>query len=273
MLGIDPELLYSVALLLTLGVAGGFLAGLLGIGGGTVIVPGLYYLFVHMGYGDYAMHIAVGTSLCTVVCTGTSSAFAHYKKGAFDFLLLRQMGIGLAIGVAIGTWLASIFQARDLKMVFAVAQIIFASYMLLSRKKVALFSAMPRQPFTSLIAACNSCLSTLKGMGGGVQNVLFMTICNVPMHRAIGTASGLGVISAFLGGLGFMFIGQDIVGLPPYSFGYVNIACFGVIILTSVLMAPVGAHVAHGLPVDKLRKVFAVFLLLVAGKMLTELFF
>ncbi|MGH1399447.1 MAG: sulfite exporter TauE/SafE family protein [Alphaproteobacteria bacterium] len=266
------EYLPAIALLLTLGCLGGFLAGLLGIGGGAVLVPGLYYLLKHFGYSEIAMHVAVGTSLATIIFTGISSALAHHKKGAVDIPMLKNFLPGVLIGVGIGTYLADILPTQGLKIIFAGSQLAFGSYMILRTNKTNLVDRLPRQPFLSIFAAANAGLATLMGVGGGVQNVTFMTICNVPIHRAIATAAAIGPFIAAIGTVGFIWIGLNNTNLPPYSIGYINLAAFLTIITTSIVFAPLGAKAAHALPVPTLKKAFAIFMLLIAAKMLLEIF-
>lgn len=266
------ELLLAAGLLAFLGIFAGFAAGLLGIGGGAILVPGLYYLLKHFGYADVAMHVAVGTSLATIIFTGISSAIAHHRKDAVDIPMLKTFLPGVIIGVGVGTYLADILPTEGLKIIFAGSQLAFGSYMILRTNKTNLVDKLPRQPFLSLFAALNAGLATLMGVGGGVQNVTFMTICNVPIHRAIATAAAIGPFIAIIGTLGFITIGLDSQNLPPYSFGYINLAAFACIILTSVTFAPLGAKFAHSLPVPKLKKYFAIFMLIIAAKMLLEIF-
>lgn len=265
------ELIVAAGLLLVLGAAGGFLAGLLGIGGGAVFVPGLYYILRYFEYSEHAMHIAVGTSLLTIVVTGISSARAHHRRDAVDMGLLKQFLPGVFLGVILGTFLADIFSTVVLKFIFAASQIAFGIYMLWPSKGP-IFQSLPKQPWFSVIASANSCLATLMGVGGGVQNVTFMTICNVVIHRAIATAAAIGPFIAVIGAAGFLYIGLDVDGLPPLSLGYLNFAAFGIIILTSAVFAPVGVGVAHNLPVKTLKRYFGIFMMLVSTKMLLEIF-
>lgn len=267
----EPDILYSILLLLTLGAGAGFLAGLLGIGGGAVLVPGLYYLLVHFGYEAHAMHIAVGTSLLTIVLTGISSGLAHHKRGAVDVSLLKLLLPGIIIGTVLASLVADHLKTDQLKLIFALSQLSFGSYMLLRTHKTAIFASMPKQPWASLVAAANGMLATLMGVGGGVQNVVYMSVCSVPMHRAIGTAAAIGPFLALFGAAGFVLIGWRAEGLPPFSLGYINLIGFLVIISTSVFMAPLGARAAHALPVVKLKRIFSGFMLLLAAKMLSEL--
>lgn len=266
------ELILAAGLLAFLGIFAGFSAGLLGIGGGAILVPGLYYLLKHFGFADVAMHVAVGTSLATIIFTGISSGLAHHKKGAVDIPMLKKFLPGVVIGVAAGTYLADILPTEGLKIIFAGSQLAFGTYMILRTNKTNLVNDLPRQPYLSIFAALNAGLATMMGVGGGVQNVTFMTICNVGIHKAIATAAAIGPFIAIIGTAGFVYIGQDHEGLPPYSFGYINLAAFGCIIVTSVTFAPLGAKFAHSLPVPKLKKYFAIFMLVIAAKMLLEIF-
>lgn len=267
----EPFLLIAAAFLLALGALAGLLAGLFGIGGGIVLVPGMYYIFQHLGYNDLAMHLAVGTSLLTIILTGLSSAHAHYRHDGIDFHILKVFAAGSVLGVAAGTALADWFNVEALKAVFAISQLVFGAYFLLKRGHIAIFKSLPPQPWTSVISAANACLATLMGVGGGVQNVLVLTMCSVKLPRAVATASALGVVTATLGAAGFAAIGWDESGLPPFSVGYLSLPAFLCITLSSVLSAPLGARLAHHLPTDKLRKLFSLLMLGVAAKMIVEL--
>ncbi|MFK7839265.1 MAG: sulfite exporter TauE/SafE family protein [Bdellovibrionales bacterium] len=266
------EFLIAAGLLSLLGIFAGFSAGLLGIGGGAVLVPGIYYILKHFGFSDVAMHVAVGTSLLTIVFTGTSSALAHHKKGAVDVSILKQFLPGVVIGVLIGTYLSDLLPTEGLKIIFAGSQLAFGTYMILRTNKTNLVDALPKQPYLTIFASLNAGLATMMGVGGGVQNVTFMTICNVTIHKAIATAAAIGPFIAAIGAAGFITIGLDNANLPPYSLGYINFAAFACIILTSVACAPLGAKLAHNLPVPTLKKYFAIFMLVIAAKMLLEIF-
>ena len=266
------ELIIAAALLAFLGIFAGFSAGLLGIGGGAVLVPGLYYILKHFGFSDVAMHVAVGTSLLTIIFTGTSSALAHHGRGAVDVPMLKKFLPGVVIGVIVGSYLADRLPTEGLKIIFAGSQLAFGTYMILRTNKTNIVDTLPKQPFLSIFAALNAGLATMMGVGGGVQNVTFMTICNVPIHRAIATAAAIGPFIAAIGAAGFVTIGLDHAGLPPYSLGYINFAAFACIIVTSIACAPLGAKLAHNLPVPTLKKYFAIFMLIIAAKMLLEIF-
>ncbi len=268
----QTDILTSLALIVLLGGIAGFLAGLFGIGGGLVLVPGLYYILVHFGFGETAMHVAVGTSLSTIIFTGASSAWAHHQKGALDFNLLRLLVPGVFAGICIGALIASYVDVAGLKLFFAASQIFFGSYMLLTQNRPAISQNMPRPIISRSIETLIAIIASLKGVGGGVQNVLFMTLCNVPVHRAVATASAIGVFIALSGTLGYIMIGYGNVDLPPLSIGYVNLIGLVCIASISVFTAPLGAKIAHYLPVKRLKRYFSVFMLLIAAKMLFEVF-
>lgn len=264
--------------LLALAALAGFLAGLLGIGGGLVLVPGLYYIFNHLGYtADNIMHLAVGTSLATIIATGLSSARAHHKKGGVRFDLVKKIGVGMVIGVAIGTYIASETSGMGLKIVFASALVFFALLMQINLQKFNLFQDIPKQPWPTFAGTIIGTICTLMGIGGAALNVPYMTLHNVPIHKAIGSSAALGLLIAIPGVIGFLFIGlidQQGQGadLPPFSIGYVNLLALAIVVPVTVLMAPVGVHVTHKFSVKTLRRVFSLFLVIIAIRMIFEVF-
>lgn len=271
-IGFTPETFYLLLSLFALASVAGFLAGLLGIGGGIVLVPGLYYLFEILGYdSDSLMHVAVGTSLATIVATGFASARAHYKKGSVRFDLVKKIGGGIVVGVGVGTFIASESSGATLQIVFATALFIFAALMQINPEKFQLFKEMPGQPWPSLAGIVIGVISTLMGIGGATLNVPYMTLNNVPIHKAVGSAAAMGLLIAIPGTLGFLFIGSNVSdSLPPYSAGYINLAALAVIVPVTVLFAPLGVHAAHLASTKMLRRIFSVFIIIVAAKMLFE---
>lgn len=262
-----------VFILVGIGMLTGLLAGLMGIGGGIVLVPGLYYSMTALGHDpDNLMHMAVGTSLAIMAPTGLSSARAHWKKGAVDLTLVKKIGIGILLGVGIGTLLAGYFSGDDLRAFFAIALMMLAGIMLGNPARYAFRDKVPDQPWAALAGMFVGLVSTLMGIGGAVMNVPFMSLCRVPMHKAVGTASALGLFISLPGLLGFIIIGWHAGNLPPLSLGYVNVMAWMIIIPFSIMMAPVGAKLAHSMPVEGLRNVFAVLLFFVAARMLWEVF-
>jgi uncharacterized membrane protein YfcA len=264
--------LFLLLSFLGLGVCAGFLAGLLGVGGGIVLVPGLFYIFQSHGYESASlMHVAVGTSLAVIVPTGFSSARAHWRKGAVDIDMTRRIGIGIVPGAAVGALLASHLSGATLQQVFALAVLFLAAVMAANPARLDLNIA-PGKFLHGLAGFVIGALSSLIGIGGATLSVPYMSLCKMNMHRAVGTASALGLLIAVPAAIGFVASGIGKAGLPPFSFGYMNVAAWVMVALSSVLIAPLGAYFAHRAPVDILRKIFAAFMLLVALKMWAEVF-
>lgn len=258
-------------LLIALGLVAGFMAGLLGVGGGIILVPGLYFLFKTLGYApDHLMHLAVGTSLAIIIPTGISSAFAHYKRGAVRMDLVRHIGPGIVIGVMAGTVIAGIISGTELKMIFAGALFFFAALMQIPPKPQ---EGGPKEMGYGRGSAGGfvvGVLSSLMGIGGATLNVPFMTLHGVPIHNAVASSSALGPIIALPGTIGFIIIGWNAQDLPPLSWGYVNLLALAVIAPLSAFAAPYGARAAHAVSVVILRRIFSIFIIIVAIKMLWE---
>lgn len=272
------EVLPYVVFLGVLGAVAGFLAGLLGVGGGIVLVPGLYFIFDHMcqklGIGSPdLMHLSVGTSLAVIVPTGFSSALSHYKRGAVDFGIVRGIGFGVIVGVVFATFIAQGLSGDTMRMIFAGAIIVLAGIMLTDPARFRLAEHLPSLPFQSLAGSVIGFLSTLIGIGGATLSVPYMSLHGIQMHRAVGSASALGLVIAIPAAFGFMLIGIGDPHLPPLSIGYVNVLAWLCIIPVSVLVAPLGAGVAHRVSVPVLRKVFAVFMVFVALNMWRKILF
>ena len=254
--------------LVALGGAAGFLAGLLGVGGGIVLVPGLLFIFQALGMASESLiHVCVGTSLALIIPNGLMSARAHWKKGAVDFVLVKAIGIGILGGVVIGTVVADILAGPTLQMIFASAVVCLAVLMVANPARFKLLQAMPPQPWPSVAGAGIGTISTLIGIGGGTLSVPFMSLCNIPIHKAIGTAAALGVVIAVPAAFGFVIIGMGEDGRPPFSAGYVNVLARFLILPSSLMAVKAGVWAAHKAPVDLMRRVFAGFLVLVAFKM------
>lgn len=268
----DISLLFLwVPLLAVLGLVAGFLAGLLGVGGGMILVPGLFFSLEALGFSSaYTMHIAVGTSLAIIVPTGLSSARAHAKRGAVRPDLVRLIGPGIIAGVAAGTLIAARISGDDLRLVFAVSLLVLAALMTLDPQRFRLADSLPPRPWPALAGGVIGLLSTLMGIGGATVSVPYMTLYRVPIHQAVGTASALGLIISIPAAFGFILIGWGKDSLPPFSFGYINLLAAAMIVPFSVLAAPWGAHTAHRVSVVALRRAFAVFLMIVSLRMLYD---
>jgi uncharacterized membrane protein YfcA len=262
-----------VTFLLSLGALAGFLAGLLGIGGGLVLVPGLYFGFQFLGFESATlMHVAVGTSLAVIIPTGISSARAHHKRGAVRLDLVRRLGPGIVLGVGLGTLIAARIEEQAMTLFFGVALACLALLMVSNPARFRIADDVPKQPWASCAGGVIGVISSLMGIGGATVSVPFMTMCRVPIHTAVGTASALGLVIAVPAAIGFVIIGWGQDGLPPFSLGYINLMAWPLIIPASVLAAPWGAKLAHSVSVDRLRKFFAAFLVVVAVKMLWSAF-
>lgn len=250
----------------------GILAGLLGVGGGIVLVPCIYYGLGAAGAApDHAMHIAVGTSLAVIVPTGLASARAHGKKGAVLPEILRLTGPGIVAGTIIGTLAAGYFSGDALKGIFAVALAGLTVVMMFDPARLSRATEIPGRLGSGLAGCAIGALATLMGIGGATVSVPWMTLHGIPIHKAVGTAAALGLLISIPAALGFVLIGLDADGLPPFSLGYVNMAAWTVIAPAAVLTAPWGARAAHALPVKPLRRIFAGFMAVVALRMLYEM--
>ncbi len=258
--------------LMVLGMSAGFMAGLLGVGGGIVLVPGLLFIFQNLGLASESLiHVCVGTSLALIIPNGLMSARSHWKKGSVDFELVKIIGVGILIGVGIGTVVADHLAGPALQMVFATAVVGLALLMVANPARFKFLNAMPKNPWPSVAGVGIGGISALIGIGGGSLSVPFMSLCNIPIHRAIGTAAALGVVIAVPGALGFVLIGLGETGRPPFSIGYVNMLAWLLILPSSLLSVKAGVWAAHKAPVELMRKVFAGFLVIVAIKMWVDI--
>ncbi len=253
------------------GVVGGLVAGMLGVGGGIVIVPVLYHVLDLMGIDpNVRMHIAVGTSLATIIPTSISSLRSHNAKGAVDWELLKRWIWPMLIGVLIGSALAGYARGQALSLFFAVVALPVAVYLAFVKESVRFADHLPVGVGGFLLPAGISGVSTMMGIGGGTIGVPAMTLFGMPIHRAVGTASAFGAIISVPGTVGAIAAGWGAAHLPPYSLGYVNLLGFLLIAPVSYVTAPLGAQFAHSTDKRSLRMVFAFFIAITAGKMLLD---
>jgi len=260
-----------VASLLTLGALAGLLAGMLGIGGGIVLVPGIYYTMHALGYGGEAiMHVAVGTSLAIVVPTGYVSMRSHLKREAVRFDIVKTLGLAILAGSIAGTLVARLLTGDGLQLLFGIVVFALSIFMVMQPDAPKSMREMPRRLWQSVAGLIFGTLSTLLGIGGATMTVPYMTFHHVPIHKAVGTAAFLGLFIALPGMLGFVAAGLGAEGRPPFSVGYVNVLTWLSIVPASVLMAPVGAHLAHQMPVKRLKRFFSFFIMIVSVKMLWD---
>lgn len=262
-------LLPMVALLLVIGGLAGVVAGLLGVGGGIVLVPAFFYAFSHLGYGGpQLMQICVATSLATIVVTSPRSVMSHAKKGAVDWQMLRDWAPFIIAGALAGTLVASQVKSVVLQVVFGVLAGLAGLYLAFGKPGWRLGSAMPGQPARGVMATALAFFSAMMGIGGGTFGVPLMTLYNVPIHRAVATAAGLGVLIAVPSVAGFLFV--PIANAPPYTIGAVNLPAFLVVIGTTMITTPWGVKLAHAMDPKPLKRAFAVFITLVALNMLRK---
>ena len=265
----DPGFLVILAVsLVAVGVVAGIIAGLLGVGGGIVIVPVLFHVFGLLGIDeDVRMHLAVGTSLATIIPTSISSLRAHARRGAVDTGLLRSWGPWIALGVLAGSVLAGVMDGEVLTAVFATIAIVVAIHMAFSRESWRVADAPPTGVAKGIVASVIGGFSVMMGIGGGTLAVPTLVLCNYPVHRAVGTASAIGLIIGIPGTVGFIIGGLGASELPPFSFGYLSLVGFALLTPTTVLFAPMGARIAHSINRQALRRAFAVFLALTSARM------
>lgn len=258
-----------VLFLMGMGALAGFFSGLLGIGGGLILVPGMYFGLGALGYDSpYLMHIAIGTSLAAIMPTGLSSARAHWKRGAVKMDIFKKIAPGTLVGSALGVATAAQVSGDGLQMVFGLAVLLVAAIMFVDPKRYQFMDGVPGQPWIFIIGAGVGILAALMGIAGALLCVPFLVMCRTPMHSAVGTSSAIGLTVSLPAAIGFIFIGMGVATGVPLTLGYINILAFALIIPVSILTAPLGAKVAHSMDVNRLRRVFAVFMVLIAARML-----
>lgn len=255
--------------LLATGAIAGILAGLLGVGGGIVIVPVLFYLFDYLEIPKtISMHLAVATSLATIIPTSISSARSHHKKGALDTNLLKFWSPFIFIGAALGGYLSRYIKSDDLTVLFGVIALVVSINMAIPKKMVVMNHLPKSKMLNAAIGSIIGFLSSLMGIGGGTLSVPALTLFSYPVHRAVGTASAFGLVIAIPAVIGFIFAGIDVADRPPYSFGYVNLVAMVLIFSMTIFTAPIGAKIAHKINAKSLKLAFAIFLFITAIRML-----
>lgn len=264
---------HTVLLLLPLllaGAAAGILAGLLGVGGGIVIVPLLYHSYSAQGVPEaIVMQLAVGTSLATIVCTALVSARSHQRRKTIDWVLLRRWLPYILAGVVLGVAMVGAMTGTWLKTWFGGVLMLVALHMLLTAGRgLVLREGLPGKGVQSLLAATVGTLSSMLGIGGGTLVVPLLGLYAYPIHNAVATASVLGFAISVPATLGYVISGWGHGGLPAGSTGFVNWIAFATLTPLTMVFAPLGARLAYRLNTHNLRRVFAVFLLLVAVKMM-----
>ncbi len=251
--------------LLALGLCTGFLAGLLGIGGGMLMVPFITIILTAKGFPEaHVVKMAVATSLATICFTSVSSVRAHHQRGAVLWPVARVLAPGILVGSLLGSQVAVALPARILGMFFALFVAFSATQMLLNRKPKPT-RTLPQPPGMFGVGGVIGLLSSLVGAGGAFVSVPFMTWCNVSIHNAVATSAALGFPIALAGTLGYVISGLALHDMPPGAVGYLYLPALVIISLASVTMAPLGAKVAHGMDITRLKRAFALVLYCLAA--------
>ena len=267
------ELTIFLMTLLAVGVIAGLIAGLFGIGGGIIMVPALFYVLTALGYGETAMHAAVGTSLTVIVFTSLRSLSEHARHGAVDFETIKTWAPWIVLGALSGSFVADLIPGQALTGVFGFVALLLAAQFFFGRPDWKLAEDMPGLPWRALWAGLIGVLSSFMGIGGGVFGVTLMTLCGRSIHTAVATSAGFGVAIGLPASIGFMISGLDEPARAPLSLGYVNLAAFVTLAGAAVLMAPIGARLAHRLDSTRLKRAFAIGLFIVALNMVREALF
>jgi uncharacterized protein len=259
------DLLLLLAVMVGAGVFAGLIAGLFGVGGGTVLVPALFYAFGVFGLGGEAnLHVAIGTSLSTIITTSLRSVAAHRRHGSVDEAVLKGFIPWIALGALIGAGLAGVADKAILGAIYGVFALLLAAFMGLGRESWTLMREVPTGSLRALIGTALGGVSALMGIGGGAFGSAVMTLAGRPIHQAVATASGFGVAIAIPATLGFIVAGWGVDGRPLLSLGYVNVPGFIALALITGAVAPYGAKLAHAMDKTTLRRSFGAYLAITA---------
>jgi len=269
----NPEFMSLLALMVISGVFTGLISGLFGVGGGIILVPALIYVFDELGYSaSFTTHMAIGTSLAIIVPTTITSAWSYYKRGSVNTILFLKLALPVAVFSVLGTLLAGILSGESLKLIFSV-MIILIALNLLREKKIILGKNLPDLLKVWSVVGLIGFLSSMMGVGGGAFFITYLTAYKVPLLSAVGTSASLGLMISLPGAIGYIFSGWHLPNLPPLTLGYLNFVGFICVIPTTMIMAPQGAKLAHYLDKEKLKRFFAIFLLIMSIRMLYKIFF
>ena len=251
------------------GTLAGFLAGLFGVGGGLIIVPALLYIFFIQGFDPaISMHMAIGTSLSTIILTSVSSARAHHLHGAVKWQIVQQMTLGIFIGGLLGAVIAKNLRSESLQTVFAIFEILVAIKLFSNAKVTVSRKSLPGKALLFTAGFIISAVSAVVGIGGGTLSVPFLRWVGLPIQKAVATSAALGLPIALSGTLAFIWTGSGIASLPRYSAGFIYFPALLGVGLLSILLAPLGARIAHRLSARALQTTFALGLLVIALLML-----
>lgn len=254
------------------GVVSGLLAGVFGIGGGAVLVPVFYQVFGLLGVDEAVrMHVSVGSSLAIILPTSLRSFTAHRARGAVDTELLKSFLIPVPLGVVAASLVAAMISSAGLRIVFTVLALLVGLRMLFNRQSWRLGMVVPGNPWRALVGLFIGFFSTLMGIGGGVMNNTFMSLYGRPMHQAVATSSGVGVMIAIPGTIGYIWAGWGNPLLPFFSTGYINWIAVALVIPIALVVTPYGVRLAHWLDKRHLEIGFGLFCIFVAARFFVSL--
>jgi len=274
----DPQLLMFAGTLLVTGIVTGYAAGLFGIGGGSIMVPVLYFVFQFLGISeDIIMQCAVGTSSAVIIVGSLRSVKTHHQHGAVDWELLwpgnplKSWGLWIGAGALFAAWyLGKILSGQQLSLIFGVVAFVISLQFIFGRPNWKLRDTVPGGLALPIGGGGIGMISSLMGIGGGALSTSLMMMCAVPIKRAIATASGIGVFISIPATIGWIISGLGVEGRPEASLGYVNLIGFIFIAVSLIFVVPIGARATHKMDQNKLRRVFGIFLLLVAVNMIRK---
>ncbi|QEY26118.1 sulfite exporter TauE/SafE family protein [Neisseria zalophi] len=267
-----------IIVMLAVGSFAGFIAGLLGIGGGMIVVPVMLWVLQFQGLDQmaHAQHLAVGTSFAVMVFTTFSSLMAQKRKGFVDWQVVIHMAPGMIVGALVGSSVAKYIPNKSLQIFFIVFAVFMAVKTLLdmkpkSKPQPQSSRGLPGKVGLSGTGILFGVISSLVGIAGGSLSVPFLMYCNVPVHKAVGTSAGLAWPIALSGALGYLYSGWNVSGLPAGTLGFWYLPAVAILSAATVIFAPIGVKAAHKLPPAKLKLAFAILLLAIALRMLLKI--
>jgi len=265
------ELLPMLVLIAGIGAFAGVIAGLLGVGGGIILVPAFYFAFEGLGYGpEGLMQLCLATSLATIAVTSLRSVLAHHRRGAVDWDILKGWALGIGLGSILGVVAANGLRGQVLMVIFGVLGMIVGLYLAFGRASWRLGDTMPTGLRRAITGPVLGFLSVLMGIGGGSFGVPLMSLYGVPIHRAVATASGFGLMIAVPSVVAFLLVPGMAENRPPLTIGQVNLVGFVVVVAMTLITTPWGVRLAHAMDAKPLKRAFAVFILIMALNMIRK---
>lgn len=264
------EIGITLGVLFLCGLGAGFLAGLLGVGGGIVFVPCFYFiytLFFHVP-AEIAIVIATGTSLLCMIPTSISAALYQYRAGNSDIALIKRWSVSMLVGVAVGAVISSLYGGKWLAVMFGSVMLLNSANTLLRAKAKPAYSSLPRTFYQRIISFCIACFSVMLGIGGGTLTVPVLNACSVPPHKSVGTSSAVSLFVCVPGAVIMMLSSATEAGSPIGTWGHVNVLTALCVVPISILAAPMGVNIGKKIKPITLKRIFAVALFIISLRML-----